>query len=462
MSFLNAAKKRKKFKPHDYQEESEKWLLSHLVSGLFLKAGLGKTSTTLSAFVTAKKAGHIDKMLVIAPLRVCQMVWPVEVEKWDITEGLSVGVLHGSGKNKILTEEHDIYVVNPSGLKWLLERVKDHSFSFTKINWWLVVDESSNFKNSRSMRFKQLKYMLNMFKRRTILTATPAPRNMENLWPQVFILDGGKRLGKYITQFRNKYFFPVGYMGYEYALKEGGKEEIFEAVDDIIMHKGDEELNLPERLDNYIFIDLPNTARKTYEEMKNEFVAEMNGEESLIAVNAAVASGKLRQISNGGIYAEDKKIIHIHDEKTNAVTELYDNLNGRPLMIMYEFNHDLERLRAAFPDAPALSGGISSKSAKKIIEDWNSDKLSVLLLHPAAAGHGLNLQESECRDVCWYSIPWDLEQYIQANARVHRQGVKHSVTVHHIVAKDTIDERIIKVLEKKGNMQDALLEALLK
>lgn len=301
-----------------------------------------------------------------------------------------------------------------------------------------------------------------MFKRRTILTATPAPRNMENLWPQVFILDGGKRLGKYITQFRNKYFFPVGYMGYEYALKEGGKEEIFEAVDDIIMHKGDEELNLPERLDNYIFINLPNTARKTYEEMKNEFVAEMNGEESLIAVNAAVASGKLRQISNGGIYAEDKKIIHIHDEKTNAVTELYDNLNGRPLMIMYEFNHDLERLRAAFPDAPALSGGISSKSAKKIIEDWNSDKLSVLLLHPAAAGHGLNLQESECRDVCWYSIPWDLEQYIQANARVHRQGVKHSVTVHHIVAKDTIDERIIKVLEKKGNMQDALLEALLK
>lgn len=456
-------KKAIEFIPHNYQQECINWILSHLINGLFLDPGLGKTAIVLKAFKLLKEAGMIDKLFVIAPLRVVHMVWPEEIKKWKDFNNFSIGILHGKTKNKVIGEDHDIYIINPEGLKWFSNCCRKRIWKYGDHKWWLVVDESSMFKNARSQRFKILKGMISSFYRRTILTGTPTPRHMENLWPQVYLLDGGKRLGQYITSYRNEFFYPSGYMGYEHKLQDDGQERIYRRVSDIIIHKSDEELNLPERRNNYINIELPPKARKAYDDMCDELVMEdPNSGEMILAVNAAVASGKLRQISNGGIYLnEAKDILHLHDEKTNAVEELHDSINQRPLMVMYEFNHDLERLQAKFPNAPALSGGLKQTDANKIIRDWNNDKLEMLFIHPAAAGHGLNLQESECRDVCWYSIPFDLERYIQTNARVHRQGVKHSVTVHHIVGKDTIDWKIVGVLKKKGNMQDALLGALM-
>jgi SNF2 family DNA or RNA helicase len=440
-----------------------------------MSPGLGKTAIVLSAYKILRKKRMVDKVLVIAPLRVCHLVWPFEVSKWSNFKGISVGVLHGSKKEKVLKEDHDIYCINPAGLKWLekmikqgflkdnlkwkwLEKMIKQGFLKDNLKWWLVVDESSNFKNGRSQRFKILKKMLKLFWRRTILTGTPAPNGLINLWSQVYILDLGTRLGAYITAFRNEYFYPSGYLGYDYRLQDEADQRIYNQIDDIIMHKGSDELDLPPRIDNYISVELPPDASETYNDMKRHFIAEFKDDE-VIAVNAAVKTGKLKQIANGGLYNENKESIIIHNEKTTAVQELIEGLEGKPLMLFYEYNHDLERIRKAFGDIPAL-GENNTKKTIKLVNDWNRGRIPIIALHPASAGHGLNLQDSDCSDICWYSIPFDLELYIQAIARVHRQGVRNTVMIHHIVAVNTIDSRILRILDGKMNVQDALLEEL--
>ena len=326
------------------------------------------------------------------------------------------------------------------------------------MKWWLIVDESSNFKNGRSQRFKILKKMLKLFWRRTILTGTPAPNGLINLWSQLYILDQGTRLGNYITTFRNEYFYPAGYLGYDYRLQDEADQRIYDKIDDIIMHKGSEELDLPPRIDNYIPVVLPPDAREAYNDMKRYYIAEFKDMES-VAVNAAVATGKLKQMSNGGLYDEEKNSVVIHNEKTMAVRELIEGLEGKPLMLFYEYNHDLERIRKEFGDVPAMGEG-STKKTIKLVNDWNKGRVPIVALHPASAGHGLNLQDSNCSDICWYSIPFDLELYIQAVARVWRQGVKNTVMIHHIVTENSIDARILRILDGKMNVQDALLEEL--
>ena len=463
MSFLDTVKTAKHFDgkrefiPWPYQKDGIKWLLTHMFSGLLMSPGLGKTAIVLSAYKILRKKRMVDKVLVIAPLRVCHLVWPFEVSKWSNFKSISVGVLHGSKKEKVLKEDHDIYCINPAGLKWLEKMIKQ-GFLKDNLKWWLVVDESSNFKNGRSQRFKILKKMLKLFWRRTILTGTPAPNGLINLWSQVYILDLGTRLGAYITAFRNEYFYPSGYLGYDYRLQDEADQRIYNQIDDIIMHKGSDELDLPPRIDNYISVELPPDARETYNDMKRHFIAEFKDDE-VIAVNAAVKTGKLKQIANGGLYNENKESIIIHNEKTTAVQELIEGLEGKPLMLFYEYNHDLERIRKAFGDIPAL-GENNTKKTIKLVNDWNRGRIPIIALHPASAGHGLNLQDSDCSDICWYSIPFDLELYIQAIARVHRQGVRNTVMIHHIVAVNTIDSRILRILDGKMNVQDALLEEL--
>jgi len=463
MSFLDAVKSSKNFSgkrefiPYPYQKDGIRWLISKMFSGLLMSPGLGKTAIVLSAYKILKKKSMVDKVFVIAPLRVCYLVWPREIAKWSNFNGISVGILHGPKKAQVLKEEHDIYVINPAGLKWLEGQVKK-GFLKDKLKWWLVVDESSNFKNARSQRFKILKKMLKLFWRRTILTGTPTPNGLINLFSQVYILDLGTRLGAYITAFRNEFFYPTGYMGYDYRLQDAADQRIYDKIDDIVMHKGNEELDLPERLDNYIPVQLPAEARETYNDMKRHYIAEFRDTET-IAINAAVATGKLHQLANGGMYDAEKNSIVVHNAKTEATQELVMSLEGRPLMVFYEYNHDLERLRSQFGPIPAM-GEVSAKKAIGLANSWNRGEVPIIALHPASAGHGLNLQDSDCTDICWYSITFDLELYIQAVARVHRQGVKHAVTVHHLVAEDTIDSRILRVLEGKTNIQDALLEEL--
>jgi SNF2 family DNA or RNA helicase len=253
------------------------------------------------------------------------------------------------------------------------------------------------------------------------------------------------------------------YDGFSYIMRDGADSQIYLAINDIVMHKNTDELVLPEKLFNTILVELTPSATKLYKDIKNDFVSQIEDEEKLItALNAASQASKLKQIANGILYDDDKESINVHDEKLSALEELVDSLGGRPLLVVYEFNHDLQKLKSKFKNAPHIGGGVSGKELESIITKWNSGKLPILFIQPKAGGHGLNMQDGGCHDIVWYSITFDLELYDQVNARVHRQGVKNTVTIHHIVADGTVDRKIMKVLEGKAELQDALLDSLLK
>lgn len=446
------------FRPHSYQTDGIEWILKHKTCGLFLPPGLGKTAIALSAINWLIKSGQIKKVLIIAPLRVIYMVWPQEIEKWGLP--LSAGILHGPYKETTIRKKHDIYLINPEGLSWLFN---NHSLLFKQYEFMLVCDESTLFKNHSSVRFKLLKKQLGYFDRRVILTGTPAPNGLLQIWPQMYLLDKGKRLGQSISKYKQHWFIQNPY-NYGISLLPNADIEIYNAIDDIIMHKSNKELKLPEKLDNIITIDLPVTSKKIYKDMKNNFIAEIEGcEEQLIAINAADKALKLKQVANGIVYGEGRVPLNIHDEKLHALDELVDSLAGRPLLIVYEFLHDLDKLKKHFGQKiPHIGGGVEGIELANIVKKWNSGELPILFIQPQAAGHGLNLQDGGCCDVVWYSITFDLELYDQVNARVHRQGVKNSVTIHHIVAQNTVDERVMEVLQGKSKLQEALLLSLLK
>ena len=443
-------------KLHDYQIDGRNWILSHNNSGLFFPPGLGKTLVTLSAIDILIKAGAIDKVFIIDPIRVIHAVWPEEIKKWDFD--LSIGVCHGSDKDKIIKQDHDIYAINPEGLKWFMN---SHKSILEKKRFMLVCDESTLFKNHGSIRFKMLKSILKLFIRRIILTGTPAPNGLIQLWSQIYILDMGHRLGSGITKYRMRWF-QRSFDGFGWDIREGSEYEIYKAIDDIVMHKSNDELNLPELVYNNIMIELPPEARKYYKEMKDTFVIELSEmDESIIAPTAAAKAAKLKQISNGMIYGDNKEHIKIHDEKLKACQELVSSLAGRPLMVVYEYLHDFKVLKETFK-APHIGGGISGQELSSIIARWNKGEIPILLVQPKATGHGLNLQDGGCHDVLHYSITFDLELYEQINARVHRQGVKNNVTIHHLVGEKTIDQRIMRVLTDKSSLQKELMSYLLK
>jgi len=441
---------------HNYQKDAVNWCLSLLQCGLFLPPGMGKTLIMLCVINILKAAGEIDRVLIIAPLRVVYMVWPKEIEKWGFN--FSVGILHGPDKDTTIRKKHDIYVINPEGLKWLFN---NHATLFTKFNFMLICDESTLFKNNTSQRFKLLKNFVHLFTRRVILTGTPAPNGLMQLWSQIFLLDKGRRLGKFITHFRNKYFVP-SYDGFSYELRESAETEIYAKIDDIIMHKNHNELDLPPIMYNNIAIKLPSGVLAGYNKMRKDFILELEHmDDSILALNSATKAAKLKQIANGMIYDNDGNAVYVHDEKLRACEELVESLAGSPLMIVYEYLHDFKVLKDAFK-APAICGGMPSEELDKIVTDWNAGKIPVLLYQCTAASHGLNLQDGGCSDVLWYSITFDLEVYEQVNRRVHRQGVKNSVTIHHLVSEGTIDSKIINVLNDKSELQKSLLEYFIK
>lgn len=445
--------------PHPYQKDAISWTLLHRQCGLLLPPGLGKTSIMLQCIKFLLMSGDISSVIIIAPLRVCYMVWPNEIQKWSNFNDLSIGILHGKDKLKVCNEKHDIYVINPEGLNWLSTVIKKPTD-----NVMLICDESTLFKNYSSQRFKILKQMLPMFYRRVILTGTPVPNGLLQLWPQVYILDLGLRLSKYITHYRQKYFYQTGYMGYDYKLLPGADKQIYGAIDDIVMHKGSDELDLPPLIQNEIAIELPKHVMQIYKGMKNDLMVEYGAEddEILFAMCAAARDSKLKQIANGNVYDEYKAVVALHSEKIDAIKQLVEDLNGQSLLIMYEYLHDFASLREAFPSAPFIGKGVVGNKLANICNRWNNGELPVLLLHPQVGGHGLNLQDGDCHNIVWLSIPYDLELHDQANSRVHRQGVKNSVTVHYVVARGTIDERIVDVLENKADEQNALLAAMKK
>jgi SNF2 family DNA or RNA helicase len=440
--------------PHEYQKRAIRLLLSQASGGLFLDPGLGKTSIVLAAFKILKEKQLARKMLIIAPLRPCYKVWPDEIKKWENFSSLRWTILHGSGKQAKILEDHDIYIINPEGLQWLLNGRRLPAFDI------LCIDESSKFKDSTTKRFRLLKPLLTIFKRRWILTGTPAPNGLEDLFGQIYILDQGRSLGRYITHFRNLFFQRSGYNLYDWKPRPGAFKEVVEKISPLLIQLSAEDyLQMPEIVNTNISITLPPMAMKVYLDVENEFISLLDSG-PIVAANAAVAGGKCRQMANGAVYNPDRSYVVIHDEKLDALEDLLEEFNGAPTLVLYEFQHDRERILARLGDVPVLGDGVSAKSLDSIINRFNAGEIPVLLGHPGSMGHGLNLQ-SACNRVVWFGIPWNLEFYDQAIARVYRQGQCESrVFVYHIVAKDTKDEDVMKVLTRKDKDQQSLLLAI--
>lgn len=439
--------------PREYQETALEWGLSREAAGLMLDPGLGKTSTMLALYSILKEKGEVRRALVVAPLRVAKTVWPVEAKKWLDFNHLKVVHLcemtDDQREQLMLDPATDIFVINPESLHKVLN---PRLFLLGNFDV-LVIDESTKFKDAQTQRFKALKPMLKYFKRRYCLTGTPRPNGAEDLFGQVYILDYGKRLGRYITHFRQAYMV-ADYMGYNYTMRPGAEDQIYEKVSDILLRqKAVDHLDMPELIFNYIDIELPAAARKHYKEVEDQFLTAL-ADETVVAFNAASAGTKCRQISNGFLYSQEVQgeYHHIHNEKLDALEELVEEMQGRPLLVFYEYIADRKMIQDRFPRARDINDG---KVEDNIIA-FNEGKISMMIAHPASAGHGLNLQES-CSTICWYGVTWNLEHYLQANARVWRQGQKaNQVVVHHIVAKDTLDQRVIRTLAQKDAAQEKL------
>jgi len=445
------------WEPHEYQKEAVKFLIERGSGSLWLDPGLGKTAVVLSAYRVLKTKGLAKKMLVIAPLRPVYGVWPTEVEKWEQFEDYSVGILHGSQKDKVLQKDHNIFVINFEGLNWLSSKMNGKPWPFEV----LVVDEISYMKNTQTQRFKALKPLLNKFDRRWGLTGSPAPNSLLDIFGPQYIIDQGATFGPFITRFRQEYFYPSGFGGYEWKIMPDGEKRIHEKLEGKVLRMAAlDHLDLPELTYNNIIIDLPEAARKIYDDFEKKLTIELLAGE-ITAVNAAVAVMKGQQIANGGSYldGEDRQSVHIHDAKTEAVIELVEELSGQPCIIGYHFQHDLERLQKVFPNAPVIGSGVIGTKLDEIITKWNAGEIPVLLAHPMSAGHGLNLQGAG-HAVIWYSLTWSLEVYEQFIRRLWRQGQKNHIVVHHIIAKKTVDHAIMSAIQKKDKTQQNLLNAV--
>jgi SNF2 family DNA or RNA helicase len=475
--------------PHAYQRRAVKFLLEHAASALFLDPGLGKTAITLAAFKVLKKKGLAKKALVIASLRICYDVWPKQIDQWTDFAGITYQVLHGPGKDAALATPADVYIINPEGLGWLLQVKKEKVTSVrtgrtaTKISadsrrWkslefdTLIVDELSAFKHTGSDRFKTLKLVLQSFARRWGLTGSPASNGLLDLFGQCYVLDLGNALGSYVTHYRTRYFTP-SYDGFGWTIREGEEEEIYKRLSPLVLRMAAEDyLEMPELIENRIYVDLPPDVMNIYEAVEDDLFAKI-GDRLVVASTAAAASTKCRQVANGGVYLDpevlalvklpksNREWVNLHTEKVDALAGLIDELQGSPLLVAYDFEHDLDRLRIKFgKDIPYIGGGVTPKRSSELVSLWNAGKLPVLYGHPQSVAHGLNLQEAG-HHVCWHSLTWNFELYDQFIRRVLRQGNKSKrVFVHHIMARGTIDDAMLAVLKSKGKGQGTLFDAL--
>jgi len=418
----------------------------------------------LMIFKILKKMGVVDELLVLGKIRIVYSVWPAEIKKWRLD--LDYKILHGPKKAKRLQMDTDVWLLNYEGLMWLKNQ---KAFFRRGKKIMLVCDESSKLKNSTAKRFRAIRKMLSFFDRRYILTGSPVPNTMMDIFGQIYVLDQGVALGRYITEFRNTYFYPSGYMGYEWKLKQDSEKRIFKKLRPLVMRYGTDQLDMPPLTFFDRRIELPSKARSKYAQMEADFEAMLN-DHLVTAANAAVVSGKLRQIANGGLYLDQtfdelgkpvgkRKYMRIHDEKDENLVDLIEELNGEPALVVYEFRHDLARLRRYFPDAPAINSSLKLKDTPKLLKQWNEGKIPVMFGQPSSMAHGLNLQGSG-GIVIFYSLGWNFEDHEQAIARIWRQGQKRRVIVYRIIANDTVDEVILDALSRKDRNQQALLSAM--
>jgi len=448
--------------PWPYQQRAVDHLLERDAAALFLDPGLGKTAIALEAFQRLKAKGEAKRMLVVAPLRVCQLVWRQEGRKWTQFRDLTFSLLHGPKKEKALDEQVDIHLINPEGVQWLTQQF----FARTDLPWDIVVlDELTKFKNHRAKRSKKLKTKLKQIKRRWGLTGSPAPNGYMDLFGQMLILDDGASLGKFITYFRDQYF-TKNWDGFSYDIRPGAAERIEARIAPLVLRMSAEDyLDLPPLVEHTIPVELPPAALKAYEEMKKEMLLALP-EGVVTAANSAAVYSKLKQLTNGAVYLSEnegnrKTWVEVHEAKLDALEELIDELAGQPLLVAYEFQHDLARLRARLGDDTPTLSGLSGKRIAEVEAEWNRGELPVLLVHPASAGHGLNLQGAGASHICWFSKPWDLETYEQTIHRIHRQGSTSERIINHaFVVQDSIDEIVEEALRAKDTTQNRLLDSL--
>jgi SNF2 family DNA or RNA helicase len=441
-----------KYNPHEYQRYATDFILSHPISAVFLEMGLGKSVITLSAiFDLCLDSFLVCKVLVIAPLRVARDTWPSEIKKWDHLKGLSYSVAVGTEKERTdaLMTRSTMYIINRENVDWLVNK-SGIPFDFDMV----VIDELSSFKSYGAKRFKSLLKVRPSVNRIVGLTGTPSTNGLMDLWAEFRILDLGQRLGRYITHYRNTYFTPDkrnAQIIFSYKPLPGAEDKIYSQISDItISMKSIDYLKMPECILNEVSVYLSERERSIYSDFRDEMVAKL-GDEEIDAVNAAVLSGKLLQMANGAVYDSENKTHIIHDKKLDALEDLIEGANGKPLLVAYWFKHDLERIKNRFP--------VRQIKASKDIEDWNDGNIPIAVIHPASAGHGLNLQ-SGGSTLIWFGLTWSLELYQQTNARLYRQGQNETVIIHHILTKDTIDEDVMTALTRKEETQASLIDAV--
>lgn len=440
------------FKPHGYQQQMIEYIDTHPVAALFLDMGLGKTVITLTAIKNLMyDSFEVKKVLVIAPLRVARDTWPNEIEKWNHLQDLRYSVVVGNQieRQSALKQEVEIYIINRENVTWLIEK-SGYQFDFDMV----IIDELSSFKSHAAKRFKSLLKVRPFIKRIVGLTGTPSSNGLMDLWAQFRILDKGERLGRFITHYRQRYFDPDqrnGMVIYSYKPKPEAEEAIYNQIEDItVSMKAEDYLDMPDFITNEVVVRLSDKERKVYDEMRKEMIVEVKDKE-IDAINAASLSNKLLQMASGSVYDEQKESVWLHDRKLDALEDLVEAANGKPLLVVYWFKHDLTRITQRF-DVKVLK-------TQKDFQDWNKGLIPIALIHPASAGHGLNLQAGGSTLV-WFSLTWSLELYQQTNARLYRQGQKESVVVHHIITEDTIDEDVMKALRLKDKFQNQLMEAV--
>ena len=441
-----------KYFPHDYQRYSTAFIIYHPVSAVLLEMRLGKSVISLSA-INELMLDYFDvsRTLVIAPLRVANSTWPDEIKKWDHLKHLSYSVVIGSEKERLdaLKKPAHIYLINRENVDWLITK--------SGIPWkfdMVVIDELSSFKSYQAKRFRSLLKVRPKLKRIVGLTGTPSSNGLMDLWAEFRLLDMGERLGRYITYYRQNFFIPDKrnqQMIFSYKPKDGAEKKIYSLISDItISMKSKDFLKMPECVMNEVIVSLSDKEQKLYDSLKQDMVLSLE-ENEIDAINAAALSNKLLQMSNGAVYNDDKESLHIHDRKLDALEDLIEGANGKPVLVAYWFKHDLEKIKDRF-DVREI------KSAKDI-SDWNKGKIPVALIHPASAGHGLNLQAGGST-LIWFGLTWSLELYQQTNARLYRQGQDSTVVIHHILTKGTIDEDVMKALKAKEKIQDALIDSV--
>lgn len=444
-----------RYSPHEYQKRATAFILEHDACGLFLEMGLGKTVITLTAIdELMNDRFEVQKVLAIAPLRVAEDTWSRESKKWEHLQHLRISKILGDAATRIkaLKASADVYVINRENVVWLVEYLEEN-----RIRWpfdMVVIDELSSFKSNQAKRFKALRKMRPMMDRIVGLTGTPAANSLMDLWAEMYLLDRGERLGRTLTAYRGNYFRPGygnGYVTYKWEPRRGSLEAITQRIADItVSMKAEDYLTLPDKIETTIEVSLDEKATKAYKEMERESLLTLD-EEEIVAMDAAAVMSKLLQVANGFIYDDKHDPKHIHTAKLEALEEIVEAADS-PVLVFYNFQADKDAILAKFHDARLLQCDAD-------IEDWNRGKVQMLLAHPASAGFGLNLQDGG-HIMAWYGLPWSLEQYLQAVARLQRQGQKYPVMVYHIIAKGTVDEQVIASLSKKDITQSALIGIL--